>query len=449
MKRYLAPVAGVGIMVAAQPALSNEIHVTVYNDDLALVKEVRSAEIPSGVGEFSFTGVPQRIDPTTVRLEAGKGLTVLEQNYRYDLVSRDKLLERYLDQTARIVTKHDKLHEGVLKTAAGSIVLETRDGVVLLNNDEIADITLPEIPEGLITRPTLVWTLNNKGATKRDLNLAYLTGGLSWHAEYVAAVDSKDERMSLTGWVSIENQSGATYRDAHLKVVAGNVNRVQDAPPMPKYAMARQMDMMEAADGGFQERAFFEYHLYDLGRQTTLADREVKQIQLLEDRTVPVEKVYVYEPTRGNTKVQVKLDFENAEKNQLGVPLPAGKVRVYRQDSDGSLEFAGEDRIDHTPKDEKVSLLLGNAFDLVGERNELEQKRITDRVFEQKIEIKLRNRKDKGTVSIIVREHPAGDWTVLENSHPFEKKNAHDLEFKVPVKAGEEVVLTYRVRSQY
>ena len=434
-------------MLATVASAADQVHVTVYNGDLALVKETRAVELPSGAGEFSFSGVPARIDPTTVRLTGGKGVTVLEQNYRYDLVSREKLLERYLDQPARIVTKHDKLHEGILKTAMGSLVLETADGVVLLSNDEIADITLPEIPEGLITRPTLVWNLDNQGSTKRDLEIAYLTGGLSWHAEYVAAVDAKDEKLSLSAWVSIENHSGATFPDAHLKVVAGDVNRVSDRP-VPKVMMARAMEM-DAGMGGFEERAFFEYHIYDLGRKTTLADREVKQIQFLNDRSVNVQKVYVYEPGRGNGKVQVKLDFENAEKNGLGIPLPAGKVRVYREDSDKALEFAGEDRIDHTPRDEEVSLFLGNAFDLVGERNEMESRRVTDRVHERRIEIKLRNRKETGSVTIKVREHPGGDWEVLESSHEWEKPNAHDLEFSIPVKAGEEVVLGYRVQSRY
>ena len=444
MKPIAIPTIPFLAIVAA--AAADEIHVTVYNNDLALVKEMREVELPEGRGEFSFTGVPDRIDPTSVRFGVeGGGVAVLEQNYRYDLVSREKLLERYLDRSARVVTKHDKVHEGILKTAAGSLVLETAAGVVLLANDEIADITLPEIPEGLITRPTLVWTVRNEGSARRNLEIAYLTGGMAWHAEYVAAVDADDRRMELGGWVSIENHSGATYENARLKVVAGDVHR---APPphMPFDGMKRMM-AMEAAPG-FQERSFFEYHLYDLDRTTTLADREVKQIQLLADREVPLEKVYVYEPVRGDDKVQVKIEFENTEKNGLGIPLPGGTFRVYREDADGALEFAGEDRIDHTARDEKVSLTMGNAFDLVGERNELDARRITNRVWERRIEIKLRNRKEKGTVTIKVREHPGGIWSVLESSHDWEKPNTRDLEFEVPVKAGEESVLNYLVRVE-
>lgn len=446
MKRVVRLSAFLAAALVAEPASAQEVHVTVYNNDLALVREVRPVELAKGTGEFAFTGVPARIDATSVRLHAGPGLTVLEQNYRYDLVSRQKLLERYLDHSARIITKHDKLHEGVLKTTAGGLVLDTVEGVVIVNDDEIADITLPQIPEGLITRPTLVWLLDNDGATKRDLEIQYLTGGLQWHAEYVGAVDSKDERMQLTAWVSVENNSGATFENAHLKVVAGDVNRVTDGGP--RLPMAR-MQAESAKGAGFQERSFFEYHLYDLDRKTTLADREIKQIQLLEDRTVPVEKIYVYEPTRGNSDVQVKLRFENTEKNGLGIPLPAGKLRVYREDKGGSLEFAGEDRIDHTPRDEEVTVYLGNAFDLVGERNELMSKRLADRVYERQIELKLRNRKESGSVRIVVREHPNGDWTVIESTHEYERKNARDLEIPVDVKAGAEVVIQYRVREQY
>ena len=438
------------LLAACVPAVANEFHVTVYNNDLALVKESRHVELPKGTGDFSFTGVPDRIDPTSVRLDPGSGgdLAILEQNYRYDLVSRDKLLERYLDKSIRVVTKHDKLHEGILKTAAGSLVLETKGGVVVVTEDEIADLTLPELPDGLVTRPTLVWTLENGGKTARDLQIAYLTGGMSWHAEYVAAVDAKDTKMSLSGWVSLENRSGATYTDAHLKVVAGDVHRAeQGRPPMPMSDM--RMEMAGKAAPSFEERAFFEYHIYDLGRTTTLADREVKQIQLIADREVPVEKVYVYEPTGGNDKVQVKLDFKNTKETGLGIPLPAGTFRVYREDVGGALEFAGEDRIQHTAKDEKVSTALGNAFDLVGERNEMESKRLSDRVFERRVEIKLRNRKEKEAVTIKVREHPGGDWTLLESSHPGKKVKADDLEFEIAVPAGKEVVLNYRARSEY
>ena len=254
--------------------------------------------------------------------------------------------------------------------------------------------------------------------------------------------------MSLSGWVSLENRSGATYKDAHLKVVAGDVHRAQQPPPpMPMSDM--RMEMAGKAAPSFEERGFFEYHIYDLGRTTTLADREVKQIQLIADREVPVEKGYVYEPTRGNDKVQVKLDFKNTKEMGLGIPLPAGTFRVYREDVGGALEFAGEDRIEHTARDEKVSTSLGNAFDLVGERNEMESKRLSDRVYERRIEIKLRNRKEKDAVTIKVREHPGGDWTVLESSHPGKKVKADDLEFEIPVPAGKEVVLNYRVRSEF
>jgi hypothetical protein len=215
--------------------------------------------------------------------------------------------------------------------------------------------------------------------------------------------------------------------------------------------MSRMKDRMAMAEAamGFEERAFFEYHIYDLQRPATIADREVKQIQLFPDREVPIRKVYVYEPTRASDKVQVEVEFQNKKDQGLGMPLPGGKFRVYRKDADGALEFAGEDRIDHTARDEKVSVALGNAFDLVGEWAEKESKRISDRITERSVEIKLRNRKESEAVTILAREHPGGDWTVIESSHPWKKPKAADLEFEVPVKAGQEVVVTYRVRSEY
>ena len=436
-------------LVCAAPAASiaDQMHVTIYNNDLALVKDQRKVEIASGTSDFVFTGVPALIDPTSVRLDAsGEGITILEQNFRYDLVSREKLLERYLDKNVKILTKHDKFHEGVLKTSAGSLVLLTEKGVVVLNEDEIADISLPEIPEGLMTRPALVWRVENGGDKTRDVEIAYLTGGMSWHAEYVAAVDAKDTKMGLSGWVSIENNSGGRYDNARLKVVAGDVHRVQDQP-VPMGGMVRDMAAAEKIQQ-FEERAFFEYHIYDLQRPATIADREVKQIQLFPDREVPIRKTYVYEAAKAMDKVQVKVEFENKKDHGLGMPLPGGKFRVYRQDADGALEFAGEDRIDHTARDEKVSVVLGNAFDLVGEWVEKESRRVSDRVYERTIEIKLRNRKENEAVTILVREHPAGDWKVLDSSHEWKKPNAHDLEFEVAVKAGQEVTLTYKVRSE-
>jgi hypothetical protein len=442
-------IALVGVLFAvAAPLHADLLYVTVYNDDLALVKEAREIEVPRGIGEFSFTGVPARIDPTSVRLDPGKGgeFAILEQDYRYDLVSREKLLERYLDRTIEVVTELESIHRGVLKSAAGSLVLETEGGVVVLGADKIANLILPEIPEGLITRPTLVWKVENGGSPNRTVEIAYLTGGMSWHAEYVAAVDAKDERMKISGWVSIDNRSGRTYESTRLKVVAGDVHRAMPPPQLRRKGMA--MDMM-AAPGGFEEREFFEYHIYDLDRITTLADREVKQIQFIAERVVPLEKVYVYEPTRGNDKIQVKLEFVNSEENGLGIPLPAGKFRVYREDADGALEFAGEDRIDHTPRDERVSTYLGNAFDLVGERNEMQMERREGRHFRQRVEIKLRNRKEKDGVTIIVREHPGGHWEVLDSNFAWEKPNAHDLEFEIDVPAGEEVILDYTVDIKY
>ena len=436
-------------LVCAAPAgaAADQVHVTIYNNDLALVKDQRKVEIASGASEFVFTGVPALIDPTSVRLDAqGEGITILEQNFRYDLVSREKLLERYLDKNVKILTKHDKFHEGVLKTAAGALVLLTEKGVAVLNEDEIADISLPEIPEGLMTRPALVWRVENGGDKSRDVEIAYLTGGMSWHAEYVAAVDAKDTKMGLSGWVSIENNSGGRYDNARLKVVAGDVHRVQDQP-IPVGGMVRDMAAAEKIQQ-FEERAFFEYHIYDLQRPATIADREVKQIQLFPDREVPIRKTYVYEPSKAHDKVQVKVEFENKQDHGLGMPLPGGKFRVYREDADGALEFAGEDRIDPTARDEMVSVVLGNAFDLVGEWVEKESRRISDRVYERAVEIKLRNRKENDAVTILVREHPPGNWKVLESSHEWKKPNAHDLEFEVPVKAGQEVTLTYRARSE-
>jgi hypothetical protein len=300
------------------------------------------------------------------------------------------------------------------------------------------------LPEGLITRPTLIWKVEGATGKKADIELSYMTAGMSWHAEYVAVVDAGDKAMDLSGWVSVDNRSGADYPEARLKLVAGEVHRAMP-PPMPFAGQADQV--MERAIQGkqFVERGLFEYHIYVLERPTTIADQEIKQISLFAPAHAPVKKILEYDGMVSADQVKVTLETENKEAVGLGFPLPAGTVRAFKADEDGRLEFVGEDRIDHTPRGEKVRIKMGAAFDVKGERIVTDHRRISDRVYEETVEIKLRNHKQE-RVEIVVVEHPQGSWEILESTHPHEKKEAFKIEFKVTVAPDKEEIVRYRVR---
>lgn len=290
-----------------------------------------------------------------------------------------------------------------------------------------------------------MWLLDSDVSGKRKAEVSYLTSGINWHSEYVAVVDQKDQNLELAGWVSIDNRSGATYEDAKVKLIAGEVHRVEEVAPL---RMGKGMAMeMAAAPPQFEEKAFFEYHLYTLLRPATIKDNEIKQVSLFPSTNVKVKKIYTYDGARYDKNIRVELEFKNAQTEGLGMPLPQGKIRVYKADMDKSLEFVGEDRINHTPKDEKVRVFLGNAFDIVGERKKTDFKQISDDVTEESYQIKLRNHKEEA-VEVVVVEHLYSytDWEIRESTFPYEKKDASTIEFKIPLAKDQEVVLNYTVR---
>ena len=434
-------------MVAAAPAAARELAVTVYNQNLGVVRDRRTVEVAPGE-KLKIADVAAQIDPTSVHLTGD--LAVIEQNYAFDLASADKILHRYLGETVDIMAEEGRTYKGkLLAYDAANLVLGGQGGgeeVTIVGREGVHDIRCPSLPEGLITKPTLVWTVAGTKGGKADVELAYMTGGMSWHAEYVAVVAADDKAMDLSGWVSVDNRSGATYPDAKLKLVAGDVHRA----PAPRPELARDMMMAEGKAYGasapqFVERGLFEYHIYVLERPATIADQEIKQIALFAPARAAVTKVFEYDGMWGGEDVKVTLETENKEATGLGMPLPAGTVRAFKADQDGRLEFVGEDRIDHTPRGEKVKIRMGAAFDIKAERIVADQRRISDRVYEETVEVKLRNRKTE-PVEIVVVEHPQGSWEILNSTHPYEKKEAAKIEFKVKVPADTETVVRYTVR---
>jgi hypothetical protein len=394
---------------------------------------------------------------------------VLEQNYEYDIVGSAKLLSKYVDQEIAVVTEDGQEYVGTLLSGADDVILEAADGqVTVLKLDRIKEFTFPALPEGLITRPTLVWQVESAQGDTQDVEVTYLTGGVNWQANYIVVLADDEQSIDLDGWVTLDNRSGTSYRDAKLKLIAGDIHRA----PAADYAVKEEM-FFEAAPAAampqVEERGFFEYHLYEVQRPVTVKDQQTKQIEFVTGSNVPVEKFFVYDGTQlsfsgfyqpvddpsygtaSNQKVMVMLEFTNGEEEGLGVPLPKGTLRVYKKDVDGSTLLVGEDAIDHTPKDEQVRLYIGDAFDIVGERIQTDFKVEYDEDWiEESYEITLRNHKEED-VEVRVVEHMFRwtEWEILESSHEYEKQDAQTIEFRVPVEAGGETVVTYTVRYEW
>jgi len=418
-----------------------DVSLTVYNQNLALVRELRPFSFQEGLNSLTLSGVAARIDATSVHFKALSGpiVSLLEQNYDYDLVSRNKLLQKYIGKRITLVDPEDGgKKEVTLLSVADGIVVEY-EGRILLNPP--GNIELPQLTEGLLLQPTLEWLVDSPKSFSTDGEVSYMTTGMSWNADYVALLANDEKTAELEGWVSLNNSSGATYKDAKLKLIAGEIHRA--APPAPKMEMVGAA-MREADAGAFEEEAFFEYHLYTLQRRTTIKDNQTKQVSLLTASGIPMTKVYTFDPFWRSDKVEVRVEFKNSEENHVGMPLPAGRVRVFKRDSEQVPQLVGEDNIDHTPKDEMVRLLLGYAFDIKGEKT---QTNYTDRHhgYQASYEVSLRNHKDEA-VTIVVPEHfPYANWKVLSASHEWNKVDATTIEFQVTVPADGEVKLTYSV----
>jgi hypothetical protein len=433
-------------------AKAEDVAVTVYNNNLGLVKDNRKLELKQGVQEFRFKDVAAQIDPTSVHFKTPKqpqDVSILEQNYEFDLVGTNRLLQKYVDQFIEVFTKEGKLFQGkLLSSQSGDIILQNGDGkITILKSSAVERINFPKLPQGLFTQPTLVWLLSCNKAGKYDSEISYLTKGISWHAEYVAVANKDDSELEISGWVSIDNKSGATYKDAKLKLVAGDVNRVPERRGPPQVAMD-VMRMASVEKSGFEEKSFFEYHLYTLQRAATVRDRQIKQISLFEPAKTKTKKIFTYDGQNNDNKVKVNLEFVNDKKSGLGMPLPKGKIRVYKQDDDGSQEFIGEDEIDHTPKNEKLRIYLGNAFDIVGERTILKDDKVGKRTRKQTISVELRNRKEEA-VSVRVVENFWGDAKLVGPTPPIIEQDARKVEFRVDIPADSVKTIEYTVLHNY
>lgn len=428
--------------------IAEDMAVTVYNSNLGVVSETRGLEFIKGIGQLAFRDVPSAIDASSVTfeiLDSKHSVNILEQNYAYDLVSPDQIYSRYIDKEVDLLDKDGKLISGkLLAFSSGAITLQEKSGgikiVQLLN---IAETNFPKLPDGLITKPTLFWKYNSNYNGLLDCKVGYQTSGMSWSAEYIGVLTSKEDKLNLSGWASITNNSGKTYNDATLKLIAGDIRRASQKKM--RGAKAPDISLMSAEYDGFQEKAFFEYHLYTLPRKATLSNKEIKQISIFEPANTSVTKEYNFNPDANSQKVEVTINFTNSEETGLGMPLPAGRIRLFKGDDDGSLILLGEDNIDHTPKDEKLKVKVGNAFDVVAEEKMVSRTKISNKVDERSFEIEFRNHK-KSPVTIKVTKNLWDFWEVLESNLPYIEKDARSIQFDVPVGADESVKLTYKIR---
>ncbi len=502
MHRYLTLIAGllalVGVRTVAyaqgnQQSVAGDrtaVDLTIYNQNLSLIREERIIRLVKGMSRVVLPDIPATIDGTSlhfISLLDPAAVRVLEQNYQYDLVHQAKLLEKYVGKEVEFVridpsTEKEFTVRGKLIAtgyylqpqhgspvpnyySTGGMIAEI-DGKIEIN--PVGRLILPSLPEGLILKPQLEWLVNNDRAGQHGTEISYLAGLLSWNCNYVALLNKDDSRIDVTGWVTLTNNSGTSFKNAGLKLVAGDVNVVKEAFEY-EARLAKSQAVADASAPQFKQTDLFEYKLYSLQRHTDLNNNETKQIELISANNAAAKKMFIYDGLadqwrywyrnysyrsqgsfgqQSNTKVGVYVTFKNDDASGLGIPLPKGKVRVYKRDDDGKEQFIGEDQIDHTPKDEEVKLYLGNAFDIVGERAQKDFKSYAaGHVVEETIEIKVRNHKDE-TVEIQVYEHPWrwSQWDIVKSNTDWTKVDQTTLRFPVKISKGGEKAVTYTIR---
>lgn len=443
-----------------------DLSLTVYNSNIALVRDVRQIHLPSGTFPLRFEDVAATINPATVHfrsLNDPSKLNVVEQNYEYDLLNPQKLLQKYAGREVTLV-RQEKDAGSTRWVETKALLLADNGGPVWKIGNEIVtgmsadSYRFPDLPENLYSRPTLVWLLENRGASVQKVEASYLANSINWSADYVLTVGRDEKAADLDGWVTLTNASGVAYNNAKLELVAGEIHRTPQ--PVARESYQAAVGVGVAAKAQFEQEAFSEYHLYTLGRRTSIQNNESKQISLLTASSVPVEtslvvegQQYYYRSTQGMGNaipqtVKVYYQFKNEDKSNLGMPLPAGTVRVYQSDSKGGVQFVGEDVINHTPKDEKVRIYVGNAFDVVCERKQTDFKKIASNQAEMEYELTLRNHKD-GPVTVDVREPLGGDWEVINSNFKWIKLDARTLGFQIPLEKNGTAKLDYRLRVKW
>lgn len=444
------------------------VAVTIYNNNLALVKDQRKVSLNSGLNNLALRDVSAQIRPETALLRSlsnAGSFTTLEQNFDFDLLTPQKLLEKYVGQSVTIARVNPATGT---ETTEQATVLSANNGVVMRIGNRIETgipgrIIYDDVPSNLRDRPTLVTKLNNKTTSTQTVELSYLTGGLGWKADYVAELSPKEDSIDLSGWITLTNTSGTSYNNAKLQLVAGDVNTVRESYPQPM-TMRKNLAVAAEDSAGMAEESLLEYHLYSLDRPTTIAESQTKQVALLSASNIPARKElvlrgadYYYGSSYGDLGQKIKvgafIEFDNKEAAKLGMPLPKGVMRVYKKDSQGNAQFVGEDKIDHTPKNETVRLKLGDSFDVTADKKQTDFKALPrpakgNSLFESAYEIVLKNAK-KERVTVTVQEPIPGDWKILKENHVSQKATSNTAVWKIEIPAEGKTILNYRVQVKY
>ncbi|MEW5950869.1 MAG: DUF4139 domain-containing protein [Elusimicrobia bacterium] len=442
-----------------------DVSITVYNQNFAVIKDIRTVNLKKGLNTVDFDETATSLINESVRIKFHKSkATILEQNFEYDLINSDKMLSRFLESQIKVITKDNNSYSGnLLSFDSQNILIKSEDGKVnMLSRENIKTVEFSKMPENFRVKPTLVWQVNSPSSSQEDVEVSYMAHNFSWKADYVATLSSDDKSLDLNSWVSISNNSGASYDNASLKLMAGDVNLVSEPQAYSSVMAVRANKALALEDAApqFSEKSFFEYHIYDLSRRTDLKNNQNKQISLFNASSVKTEKIYSYDGASYkwyfydnwrsqsyNKKVDVTVKFKNSKENNLGIPLPKGKIRIYKKDGD-SVEFIGEDEIDHTPKDEEIELSVGQAFDIKGERKITNHQVLASNLYRDSYEIKIKNHKDEA-VKVVVKEKQWGDWKITESTHDYVKKDKNNVEFTLNIDKNSSVTLKYSAEYKF
>ena len=445
--------------VISQNAVKS-LNVTVYNNGLGLVKDTRSVPFAQGENTLSFQGVSAQIQPETALFE-GYGLKVREQNFYFDLLSRESLLRKFLGKDVQVIESHIATGK---KTIENATVLSVDAGLVLKIGDRIETdyngrVIFPDVPADLYDQPTLTINVSAAQSGTQNVELSYLTNGLSWKADYVAELNDAEDQINLNGWVTLTNTSGIAYNNANIQFVAGSVNRVRPLRPRPMMKAARSMAMMGAAAPaeGMAEEQLMDYHLYSLGRTTNIASNQTKQLALLSASNVKVQKKYkftnivpMYRSPNSSGEfalrnAEVVLEIDNDKEANLGLSLPEGILRVYKADTKKNMFFVGEDKVPHTPENGKIKLNLGNAFDVTVQGKETAYTAFSNKAYEASYSLVFKNATNK-PVAVTYLQDFSNQWSVTESSLSYRIPSARQVEWTVNIPAKGQTVLNYTVR---